>query len=118
MLVFVRGLEVYAFHGFTDDERTVGHRFRVDIEVEVADESGAGDDVESIVDYTALATIAREVLEGGESRLIEPLAIRICDEVLAQHPRADSVEVSIEKIAPPMPMIAESVGVALRKARR
>jgi dihydroneopterin aldolase len=116
MTVFVRGLEFYAYHGVPDAEQEIGHRYRVDVEYEVADQSIL-DDFASVVDYGA---VGREVVAfcgGRKARTLEWLADALAAHILTQFSQIQSIKVSLEKRLPPTALIADSVGVVVVRGR-
>jgi 7,8-dihydroneopterin aldolase/epimerase/oxygenase len=117
MTIFVRGLEIYAYHGCAAAEREIGHRFRIDLAVEVGDHAGADDDLGSTVDYAELARIAEQVMLREKRMLVEVLANEIAEAIFERWNLVSSLELTIAKPAPPAPMIAESVGVRLKRNR-
>ena len=60
MIVELRGLELFGYHGVHDAERRDGQMFLYDIELEVGDR-GADDRIENAVDYSKVAAAVREV---------------------------------------------------------
>ena len=80
--ICLRGMVFYGHHGVSDEERSLGQRIEVDLEVETDLEvAGTSDDPEKTIDYGELYRIAREVVEGDSVNLIETLAQRIADGV-------------------------------------
>ena len=61
-----------------------------------------------------VATVERVVAE-ERHRLLERLATRIADDVLALDPRIASVTVTIRKLRPPVPVDLGSAGVTIRR---
>jgi dihydroneopterin aldolase len=112
--VYVKGLEFYAFHGVTEEERAVGHRLRLSISAEVEETAGKSDLVHETLDYGKLASFALEVASRSQSRTLEHVVDRLGEAVLMRFPICVSVEVELEKIAPPLPFTIEAVGVRRR----
>ena len=61
-----------------------------------------------------LAAVERVVAE-ERHRLLERLATRIADDVLALDPRITEVTVSVRKLRPPVPVDLGSAGVTIRR---
>ena len=78
MIVELRGLEVFGYHGVEEEERRLGQPFLFDVELEVGDR-GASDRLGDAVDYTRVARAIREL--SGEQRfdLLEALATQTAD---------------------------------------
>ena len=71
-------------HGVRPAEREEPQEFKVDVKVQAdLQESGRSDRVEDTVDYRRIYAIVKGVIEGESANLIEALAHRIADQVLA-----------------------------------
>ena len=115
--VFIRDLEFYAYHGVSAEERAVGHRYLVSCWVQVSGSADSTDDVADTVDYGALAGVLQGVILGSPCLTVERLGALCCDAVLVKFALADSVKVSVSKIAPPMPFIAQEAGAVVKRKR-
>jgi dihydroneopterin aldolase len=91
------GLLVFGRHGYLEEERRLGQRFLVDLEVDVPEEASASDRIEDTVDYRRLAAVVREVFAGPERQLLERLAGTIADEVLGRFPEVERARVRVRK---------------------
>ena len=94
----------YGYHGVLPEERALGQRFVVDLEVE-ADlrQAGASDRLEDTINYSGLYAAAREVVVGPPCNLIEAVAERIATRVLAEEPAIRAVHVRVRKPGVPIP---------------
>lgn len=115
--VFVRGLEFYAYHGVPPEERAVGHRYCVDLDLEVEGRADATDRVEDTVDYARAAQIAQAYAQGCQVHTVERLAAGIADEMLAAFPSIVRTRVRVGKVMPPAPVVASEAGVELARTR-
>ena len=61
-----------------------------------------------------MATVA-QVVTGERHRLLERLATRIADDVLALDDRLTSVTVTVRKLRPPVPVDLASAGVTITR---
>jgi len=109
--VVVRGLQCYAYHGVPPAEREVGHRYTIDLELDVEERAWRSDRVQDTVDYAAAAQAALDVTLDSQFRTVERLAQVIGEEILNRFPDVMEARVSVEKPMPPAPIIAEAVGV-------
>ena len=117
--ILVRNLVVHAYHGVLDEERRLGQRFEVDIDVRLdLREAAARDDVEATLSYVDLVGIAEEVSHGRAFRLIEALADEIARTILERHDLADTVTVAIRKPAAPIAAVFDWVGIEVTRDRR
>jgi dihydroneopterin aldolase len=80
VIVELRGLEVYGYHGAYEAERSAGQPFWFDVELEVG-ERGADDRLAGAVDYTEVAAAIREVSDRQRFALLEALAGAVGDEL-------------------------------------
>src|SRR6266542_5021892 len=100
----VEGIEFHGYHGVSSEERAVGHRFRVDVELELDLRPAAlADSVERTVDYAEVAKLVVEIGGGPSVHLVETLAERLASRILERFPAVDAVEVRAAKLAPPSP---------------
>ncbi|MDP9387674.1 MAG: dihydroneopterin aldolase [Actinomycetota bacterium] len=113
----LRGLRVLGRHGCLAEERARDQPFEVDLDVELDVGAAArSDDVADTVDYGALAEAVAAVVGGEHAALLERLAARIADQVLADA-RVRSVTVTVRKLRPPVPVDLATAGVRLTRTR-
>lgn len=111
--VYVRGIECYAYHGVPEEERAVGHRYRIDLEIEVEGDAGHTDSIRDTVDYSAAAKLVTSIARTEQFRTLERLAQVAAERILAAFERAQVVHVDAAKRLPPADVIAETAGVRL-----
>lgn len=109
--VFVRNIECYGYHGWTAEERVVGHRLRISIVADVLSPTHGGDTF--TVSYADLAELAVQRNAAKSYRTLEQLASDLCLDIFDAHSAVDGLEITIEKVAPPFSTIAESAGICL-----
>lgn len=95
MIVELRGLEVFGYHGAEEDERRDGQTFVFDVSLWPAGEP-ASDDIAQTVDYRAVAACVRDVSDRRPVQLLETLAAAVADELLASF-RPVRVRVRVRK---------------------
>ncbi len=99
-LIKLEGISFYAHHGYYTHERTRGNNYLVDVCVETdVDPSAIRDDLHLTINYEVIYQICADVME-HPCHLIETVAYRIAHEIKHVFPQADSVEVTVHKIAP------------------
>lgn len=113
--VIVNGLEFYGFHGVSDEEQSVGHRYCADIRVRV--NGPILDDITRTVDYTVLAKIMLETGAKNKFRTVEAMGAVFCKAVLEFLPLAVEVELTLLKPLPPAAFIAAATGVRMVMTR-
>ncbi len=116
--ILISGLEFYAYHGASDQEQTVGHRYRVDAKLSVDVRAAAASD--RLGDTVSYSRVAKRIVEVGTSeqfRLLEALSQRMADTIFADFPLIQSLVLRVQKLCPPMNAIVESVGVEIERQR-
>jgi 7,8-dihydroneopterin aldolase/epimerase/oxygenase len=78
MILELRGLHVFGYHGVEEEEQRLGQLFLFDVEMEVG-ERGADDRLEGAIDYTAVAAAIRELSNARRFDLLEALATAVAD---------------------------------------
>jgi dihydroneopterin aldolase len=116
--IALTGLRVRGNHGVFEHERRDGQDFVVDLVVWLdLTLAHATDELAHTADYGALAQVAAEVVGGPPCDLIETVAGRIVDRVLAADARLTAVEVTVHKPSAPIPLTFEDVAVVIRRER-
>jgi dihydroneopterin aldolase len=116
LTVAVEGIALRGRCGVTVEERAVGQTLVVDVRLTPRSTRAAtSDDLDDAVDYGRIVDLVREVVEGGESHLLERLATAIADRIWAAFLLTD-LEVAVAKPSPPVavPVDAARVEVARR----
>jgi dihydroneopterin aldolase/2-amino-4-hydroxy-6-hydroxymethyldihydropteridine diphosphokinase len=100
--IVLQGISAKGYHGVLDFEKRDGQTFVVDVTM-AADLSAAGasDDLADTVNYAEVAGDVVAIIEGEPLDLIEALASRIADRVLAR-PLVEAVEVVVHKPEAPV----------------
>ncbi|HEX7661063.1 MAG TPA: dihydroneopterin aldolase [Pseudonocardiaceae bacterium] len=116
--ITLTGLRVRGRHGVFDQERRDGQDFLVDLTVWIdLDRAAASDDLADTLDYAGLAARAAEIVAGPPCALIETVATRIAEDVLADR-RVHAVEATVHKPTAPIPLDFADVAVTVRRSRR
>ena len=113
----LRGLRVRGHHGVFEHERRDGQEFLVDVTVwmDLAP-AAASDDLVDTLHYGELAERTAAIVAGEPSNLIETVAARVADMVLADA-RVRAVEVALHKPQAPIPLEFADVAVVVHKSR-
>lgn len=111
------GIELHGFHGVLPEERSVGQRFLVDLEVDYASPgSPLTDRIEDAIDYRALVDLVAEVSGATAYHLLEALAAAIADRVAGRFP-IDRVRVRVRKPDVVLPLPVEHAAVVVERLR-
>lgn len=98
----LKNIRIYAYHGCLLEEGHIGSDYRVDLMIKTnLQPSAKSDDLHDTVDYVQLNKIVAQEMT-IKAKLLEHVAKRIIDRILAELPLVKKVEVSISKINPPI----------------
>ena len=108
----------FARHGALAEERTLGQKFLVDLEL-ATDLSIAGnsDRLEDTVCYDAVYHCIKQVMEEQTFQLIERLAEVIAQTLLAQYPILNAVQLTVKKPSVPINGCLDWAGVTIHRER-
>ncbi len=113
----VSGIEVFAHHGVLDSERRDGQRFVIDLVLGVdSAAAAASDDLTDTVDYSSVVTDVVEAAASDPVDLIETLAQRIADVVLAVS-GVRWTEVTLHKPHAPIDATFSDVALTITRSR-
>lgn len=117
--IILSGMAFYGYHGANPEEKELGQRFIVDLEVERdLRPAGQRDDLAATVNYSHLYRTVKEVVEGRSFDLIEAVAEGIATNVLQRFP-VDSAMVRVRK--PEVPIkgsVLDYAAVEIRRRRK
>ncbi len=115
--ITLTGLRATAFHGVLDHERRDGQQFVVDVTVQLdLAAAAASDELAQTIHYGVLAEQVVAAVENDPVDLIETVAERVAQVVLA-HPAARVVRVTVHKPNAPITVPFDDVSVTLTRAR-
>jgi dihydroneopterin aldolase len=111
--IIISGIKATGFHGVFDHERENGQEFAVDLVVKLAPSNAStSDDLVDTVDYGAISQFVYDRIVGEAFNLIETLAERIAQDVLAM-PGVDGIEVTVHKPQAPIPVPFDNVSLRI-----
>lgn len=115
--IVLRGIRAVGRHGVLAEERDRAQPFSIDVDVELdLSVAGKSDALDDTVDYGGMAERVRAIVESEHFSLLEALATRIADDVLADD-RISAVEVTVRKLRAPVAVDLDHAGVRIRRAR-
>ncbi|TFC00128.1 dihydroneopterin aldolase [Cryobacterium adonitolivorans] len=115
--ITLTGLRITAHHGVFDFERENGQEFVIDVTVWLDFRAAAsGDDLTRTIHYGELAVEVADAVRRDPVDLIETLAERIADVVLA-HDAAERVLVTVHKPQAPVEIPFADVSVQIERTR-
>lgn len=116
--IHLRGMIFYGRHGHHPEENALGQRFIVDLslDLDMAD-AAARDELAATVNYAAVYSQCKDIVEGSPVRLIETLADRLLRAVLERHPRVTRARVEVRKPSVPIAGALDHVAVEASRSR-
>ena len=115
--IAIHDMRFYAHHGCFAQERAIGTHFRVDLEFDTdTSRAEVSDNIADTVSYLDVYQTVRQQMS-IPSNLLEHVARRVGEAVLAGYPAVDSVSVKVYKLNPPLGGQMDSVSVALTLQR-
>ncbi len=113
--IVISDLRVMALVGALAHEREATQPLRIDLAIEAdLHDAGQSDELGDTVNYGMVAERVVALVAESKDILLERLATRIADEVLG-FSRVETVEVSITKLRPPVPVDVVSTAVRIRR---
>jgi dihydroneopterin aldolase len=116
--IFLRGVELHAYHGLHEEEARLGQRFVIDMDWWVDTTSAAAhDNYRDTVGYEKVFALIHDISSGRRFQLLEALGEAIARAVLERHPTVEKVRVEIHKPSAPIAGIFRDAGVEITRAR-
>lgn len=114
----IEGIEFHGFHGVPAEERALGHRYTVNVELDLdLAEAGRSDDFRLTVDYAHAARIVLEIGTGPSVQLVETLAERMAARLLEEFPTVKAVSLEVAKVHPPVALPIDRCIIRIRRER-
>ncbi len=115
--ILLNGAHFYGRHGVREEERAVGGRYVVDVELtRDLTRAAASDNVADTISYSDVYRAVREIVEGPSFRLLEALAETIAQTLLSRF-NAEAVLVRVKKQPPPTAGVIDYAGVEILRRR-
>lgn len=116
--ILMKDMAFYGFHGVLEEEKSLGQKFYVDLELKL-DLSAAGksDAVDYTVSYADVYDDVKYFVESARYNLIEALGENICNMLLAKYESITEVIIRIKKPEAPVRGIFEYMGIELVRGR-
>lgn len=96
--IYIKDLEVYGFHGVNQQEKDMGQRFLISLELFLSlAEAGESDDLNKTVSYAQVCVDIEEEFKKEKYDLIEKAAEKLAEFVLLNYKLVDRVKIKIKK---------------------
>ncbi|SHH55444.1 dihydroneopterin aldolase / 2-amino-4-hydroxy-6-hydroxymethyldihydropteridine diphosphokinase [Clostridium collagenovorans DSM 3089] len=96
--IIIKDLEIFAFHGVMEEEKKLGQKFILSLELYVnLREAGLSDDLNKTVHYGILAQEIEELFTSKSFDLIEKAAEEVANYILVNYEIIEKVKVTLKK---------------------
>lgn len=112
----LEGLDFFAHHGYYEEERKVGNKYTVDVEVVLASTTFTDDDLNHTINYEEVYMTVSAIMSVS-TKLLETLASAICRELLLQFPSVVQVNAVVSKHNPPIKGVCKKASVSISQSR-
>ena len=114
----VKNLEIFAKHGVYPEELSLGQKFVVTAELFMdLRRAGKSDELEDSLDYGRICFTIKNFVEKNSFRLIETVAERLAEKLLAENTSLQKVRLEIKKPWAPVAMHLETISVEIERSR-
>lgn len=116
--IILNKLSFYGYHGLFQEEKKLGQRFVIDLELHTPlHKAGTTDNMNDSIDYGKAYDKVKNVVEGEPRHLIEAVAEGIATELLQTFSSLEACTVKVIKPDPPIQGHYESVAVQIYRER-
>jgi dihydroneopterin aldolase len=115
LTISLNNVRFRAYHGLHAEERQKGNDFVVNMQVAYLPVSGVITSLDDTIDYALLFNIINETMQRPVD-LLETIVQTIAHAVHHQFPQVKEVEVSVEKLNPPIDKFSGSAAVKYKAA--
>ena len=98
----VKGIRFHGHHGVTEEERTIGGHYEVDVILNLSlTNAGKYDTLADTIDYESVVNLLIDIATKEKFKLIEALAEKIVAEILIRFD-IEAIRLTIKKLKPPI----------------
>ena len=116
--IIIKDLNIFAYHGVHEFEKTEGQNFIMDIAVWLdLTKPCSSDDVSDTVSYSDIIRKVTAAFTAEKYDLIEKAAQVVCDVILADFPQIAECEILLKKPEAPIKADFSYVAVEIRRVR-
>ncbi|AFY32675.1 dihydroneopterin aldolase [Calothrix sp. PCC 7507] len=112
------GIRAYGYTGYLAEEQVLGQWFEVNLKLWL-DLAAAGqtDAIADTLDYRSVISLVQHLVKTSKFALVERLAAAIADSILQQGDRITQVQVTLTKLAAPIPDFSGQISIELTRAK-
>ena len=110
----INNIELYAYHGVSNEEKTLGQIFQIDVELQINKLFSDNDLIESTIDYTKVFKIVSKKFVQPINNLIETAANRVANNLIELYD-VKTVKIIVRKPSVPIGGICDSVEIEVNR---
>ena len=115
--IFIEDLEVYAYHGVNREEKVLGQKFIISLELFLnLQAAGVTDDLTKTVSYAEVCNQISDLFTKHKFDLIEKCAEEVAKFVLVHYSEVEKVNVTIKKPWAPIGNVLKYAGVRIERS--
>ena len=111
--IHLHQIECFAFHGIYEEERILGNKFIVDVDIDVEIEEKIVS-INDTIDYSLVYDIVKSCMD-TPTDLIEIVAEEMAALIHQKFPKVKNVKITIQKTNPPVTGFIGNVAISLQK---
>ena len=110
-------IRAYGYTGFLPEEQVLGQWFEVNTSLYLDVSTAANtDDIKDTLDYRSVIDLIKHLVQTSKFALVEKLAVTIADSILQQSDRLTKVEVTLTKVAAPIPDFGGKISIEVTRS--
>ena len=111
-------IRAYGYTGFLPEEQVLGQWFEVNTSLYLDVSTAANtDDIKDTLDYRSVIDLIKHLVQTSKFALVEKLAVTIADSILHTSDRLTKVEVTLTKVAAPIPDFGGKISIEVTRSR-
>ena len=116
--IYIKDLEIIAYHGVLKEEKELGQRFFISLEIQTDfREAGKNDDLTKTISYAEVCDDIEKIFLTAKYNLIEKCAEEIAEFLLEKYSRISELKVKIKKPWAPIRKAIDHVAVEIVRKR-
>lgn len=116
--IYIEDLEVYAYHGVNEEEKSMGQRFLISVDLFTSlRKAGLSDDLNKTVNYGELCYEIEEEFKREKYDLIEKAAEKLATFILLKYEMIEKIKVKIKKPWAPIGKPLKYAAVEIERGR-
>ncbi len=114
----LKNMVFYGYHGTADEEKELGGRFEVDLDLKTnLSKAIISDDIHDTINYVEIYKLVKNIVTESNYHLIEALAGKILKEILINFPLTE-VTIHLRKPNVPLHGVLDTVEVVITRTKK